>query len=85
MDENLMLNKTLNPNKTRPSQNKWNGVTQEEILDSNLYVALSISNGIGIIVKADLTTKVPEHYPLYRFTQELTGTKEKLEKCSEDL
>ncbi|GIR36561.1 MAG: hypothetical protein CM15mP49_19460 [Actinomycetota bacterium] len=39
MDENLMLNKTLNPNKTRLSPNKWNGVTQEEILDSNLYVA----------------------------------------------
>ena len=39
MDENLMLNKILNPNKTRPSPNKWNGVTQEEMLDSNLYVA----------------------------------------------
>ncbi|GIS38811.1 MAG: hypothetical protein Ct9H90mP11_01310 [Acidimicrobiales bacterium] len=50
----------LNPNKTRPSPNKWNGVTQEEILVFQLICRVySISNGIGIIVKADLDNQSP--------------------------
>ena len=39
MEENLIQNRMLNQNKTPPNPNKWNGATQEEILDSNSYVA----------------------------------------------